>query len=206
MMKEVDTKNPTNDNPIGLKERLTAKISQISETSRYETTLEDIPTQQTYTSYERHVKASSEVLADRFAIGIERAKAKMRATLQRGVRSTILPLSRQYRADRQFGVKRLNGKFATGTLWSKIKSLRGSAAMQIYSNKCGFNKVYTLRKTDNESVGNSLKAFISDYGAPERLTYDGAAVQVGSKTLFQKILRRYEIISKVSAPRRPNEK
>ena len=205
MMKEVGTKEPINNVPMGLKERLTAQVPQISEVNRYETTLEDIPTRQTYTSHERHAKASSEVLADRFAIGIERANATMKATLQRGVRSAILPISRRYRADRQFNVKRLAGKFATDTLWSKTKSLRGTKAMQIYSNKCGFNKVYSLEKADNENVGNSMKAFVSDYGAPEHLTYDGAAVQVGNKTTFQKTLRRYEIKSKVSAPRRPNE-
>ena len=180
-------------------------IPRISEVSRYDGTLEDLPTRQTYTSTERHAKISAEVLADRFAIGIERAKHTLQATLQRGVRSAILPIGRRYRADRQFRVKRLNGKFATDTLWSKTKSLRGNVATQIYSNKNGFSSAYHMTKANNENVGYSLQSFVSDYGAPEYLTYDGAAVQVGRKTIFQTAIRKHEIKTHVSGPRRPNE-
>ena len=37
------------------------------------------------------------------------------------------------------------------------------------------------------------------------MTYDSAAVQVGQHTNFQKSIRKYEIKTHVSAPRRPNE-
>ena len=189
-----------------LKEQLMAKVPrQIAQVTRYENSLEDLPTRQTYSSSERHTKISAEVLADRFGIGLERARATLKATLQRGVRSATLPIGRRYRADRQFGLKRLNGKFATDTLWAKSKSLLGNVASQIYTHKCGFNATYNIPKADNENVGYSLNDFVSDYGAPEHLTYDGAAVQVGRHTLFQKSLRKYQIKNHVSAPRRPNE-
>ena len=184
---------------------LTKLIPRIAEVSRYDDTLEDLPTRQTYTSTERHAKVSAEVLADRFAIGIERAHQTLRATLQRGTRSAILPIGRRYRADRQFRVKRLDGKFATDTLWAKTKSLRGNVATQIYSNKNGFSVAYHMTKANNENVGHSLQSFVNDYGAPEHLTYDGAAVQVGRKTIFQAAIRKYEIKTHVSGPRRPNE-
>ena len=58
---------------------------------------------------------SAELLAGRFGIGLERARHNLKATTQRGTRSALLPISRRYRADRQFGVRRLNGKFATDT-------------------------------------------------------------------------------------------
>ena len=55
--------------PNGMKEILTKQMNNvISEVSRYDDTLEDLPTRQTYTSSERHAKVSAEVLADRFAI------------------------------------------------------------------------------------------------------------------------------------------
>lgn len=189
-----------------LKEQLMAKVPRnIAQVTRYEDSLEDLPTRQTYTSTERHSKISAEVLADRFGIGIERARATLRATLQRGVRSATLPIGRRYRADRQYGVKRLAGKFATDTLWAKSKSLNQNVASQIYSHKCGFNAVYHMAAANNENVGYSLNDVVNDYGAFEHLTYDGAAVQVGRNTLFQKSLRKYYIKSHVSAPRRPNE-
>lgn len=180
-------------------------IPRIAEVSRYDDSLEDLPTRQTYTSTERHAKISAEVLADRFAIGIERARRTLRATLQRGVRSAILPIGRRYRADRQFRIKRLTGKFATDTLWSKTRSLRGNVATQIYSNKNGFSVPYHMARANNENVGYSLQSFVNDYGAPEHLTYDGATVQVGRKTIFQNAIRKYEIKTHVSGPRRPNE-
>ena len=93
---------------------------------------QDLPSRRTFVSMERHAKVSAELLADRFGIGPKRAQRTLRVTTQRGVRSAILPISRRYRADRVFGVKRLNGKFATDTAYGKIKSLRGNVGSQIY--------------------------------------------------------------------------
>ncbi len=76
---------------------------------------QDLPSQRTFVSTEQHVKVSAELLADCFGIGPKRAQRTLRVTTQQGVCSAILPISRQYCADRVFGVKRLNGKFATDT-------------------------------------------------------------------------------------------
>ena len=57
----------------------------------------------------------------------------------------------------------------------------------------------------NEQLGYSLNDFMSAYRAPENMKYDGAAVQVGRHTNFQKSIWKYEIKTHVSAPRRPNE-
>ena len=127
---------------------------------------------------------SAEVLADRFGIGLERAKQTLRATTQRGTGLALLPISRRYRANQQFGIKQLQGKFATNTIWAKSKTLRGNVASQIYSHKCGFNTAYHLESANGENVGYSLSNFVSDYGAPEHLTFNGAAVQVGKNTRF----------------------
>ena len=165
----------------------------------------DLPSRRTFVSSERHVKASAEVIAERFGIGPERAQRTLRVTTQRGVRSAILPLSRRYRADRVFNVQRLTGKFATDTAYGKVKSLRGNVGSQIYSHKCGFKVSYPLMKVDGNHVGDTLTQFIADFGAPEHLTFDGASVQTGPKTKFMQALRRYEIKYHVSGPRRPNE-
>jgi hypothetical protein len=75
----------------------------------------DMPARRTFVSDERHVKVSAELIAEGFGIGPTRAQRTLRVTTQRGIRSAILPISRRYRADRVFGVRRLNGKFATDT-------------------------------------------------------------------------------------------
>ena len=54
-------------------------------------------------------------------------------------------------------------------------------------------------------VGNSLKDFVHDFGAPSHLTFDGAQVQMGKNTLFQSTLRKHDIRFHVSSPRYPNE-
>jgi hypothetical protein len=64
---------------------------------------------------------------------------------------------------------------------------------------------YPIMKANGDSVGDTLTQFISDLGAPEHLTFDGAAVQTGSKTRFMQAIRRYEIKYHVSGPRRPNK-
>jgi hypothetical protein len=174
-------------------------------TTHYDGDLEDVPARRTYVSTERHTHMSAENLAERFYIGPERAKATLRATTQRGIRSAILPIGRRYRADRMFNVRRLNGKFAADTLWSTTKSLRSNVVTQVYTHKCGFNVPYHLSRANNEQVGHSLSNFIHEYGAPNHLTFDGAAVQVGSGMLFKDNLRHAEIRHHVSAPRRPNE-
>ena len=158
----------------------------VAEVTRYDDVLEYFTTRQSYTSIERHRKISDEVLADIFSIGIERARATPRATFQRGKMSYILPISRQYRADRQHIVKRLHGKFATDTIWEESMLLRGNVTSQMYTHKCGFNTSYPIPRSNSEHVGYRLNDFVSDYGAPGQLTYDGAAVQVGRNTNFQK--------------------
>ncbi len=69
---------------------------------------------------------------------------------------------------------------------------------------CGIAS-YLIRKVDGNHVGDTLTQFTSDYGVPEHLTFDGAAMQTGSQPRFMKALRRYESKYLVSGPRRPNE-
>jgi hypothetical protein len=83
--------------------------------------------------------------------------------------------------------------------------LRSNVGSQLYSHKCGFKAAYPIRRVDGNHVGDTLTQFVSDFGAPEHLTFDGAAVQTGPKTKFMQAIRRYEIKYHVSGPRRPNE-
>jgi hypothetical protein len=102
-------------------------------------------------------------------------------------------------------VKRLKGKFATDTAYGKTKSLRSNVGCQLYSHKCGFKAAYPIQKVDGNHVRDTLTQFVSDYGAPEHLTFNGASVQTGPKTRFMDAIRKYEIKYHVSGPRRPNK-
>ena len=85
---------------INLKERLISKIStSCSNISQVQYDHQDIPEPKTFISSERHAKLTAESISEKFGIGLERARATIRATTQRGVRSAILPISRRYRAD-----------------------------------------------------------------------------------------------------------
>ena len=86
---------------VDLKERIIATIRTtrtIPQTST-ETPDDDIPTRRSFVSGDQNRKVTAEVLAERFCIGTERAKATMQATTQRGVRSALLPISQRYKAD-----------------------------------------------------------------------------------------------------------
>ena len=166
---------------------------------------DDIPARRTFVSDERHAKVSTELIAEPFHIGPLRAQRTLRVTTQRGVRSAVLPIARRYQADRAFEVKRLRGKFATDTAYGKVRSLRSNVGCQLYSHKCGFKVAYPIQKVDGDHVGDTLPQFISDFGAPEHLTFDGASVQNGPKTKFMQAIRKYEIKYHVFGPRRPNE-
>ena len=167
--------------------------------------MEDMLEPRSYISTERHASITAEQLSDHFCIGLEQAKRTLRVTHQRGTHSAILLLSRRYRADRRFDIRRLKDSFATDTLFSKVKSLHSNIASQMYSHKCRFKKVYHLRRIDGENVGHTLTEFVHDFGAPDCMVFDGAAVQTGPNTLFNKNLRRSNIHSHLSSPGTPKE-
>ena len=95
-------------------------------------------------SSERHTKLKAAEIGDLWAIGPQRVEATMKATTQRGTRSALMPISRSFRADRMFQVKRLNGKFATDILFSDHKSLSQNTCGQVYSHKFGFAAFLSL--------------------------------------------------------------
>ena len=115
--------------PNGLRERIIEKIGVPELEDHHVKT--DLPMQRTFVSNERHSQINADMLAEKFGISPSTAKRTMNATLQRGVRSAILPLSRRYKADRIYSLTRLNGEFATDTYYGKTKSLLQNTKSQI---------------------------------------------------------------------------
>ena len=82
---------------VNMKVQLVDKVNINASTKHItigETYTEDIPARRTFTSTERHTRITADILAERFCIGPTRAKATIRATMQRGLRSAILLLGR----------------------------------------------------------------------------------------------------------------
>ena len=163
----------------------------------------DVPSTKTFVSKDRHPVVSAESISERWFIGIDNAAQTYKVTTQKGVRSAILPLSRRYRADRHFNRPTLKGKWYTDYMFGRTKSLDGNIGAQVFANREYFCTAYP---TDSKKFcGKALQTFCKEFGAPEKLTFDGAKEQVKSGTDFMKAIREYEIIPHVIEPDRHNQ-
>ena len=78
-------------------------------------------------------------------------------TTQKGVRSAILSLSRRYRIDCHFDRSTLKGKWYTGLMFVRTKSLEGNVGAQVIANKEYF---CTAHPADSKRFyGKALKYF-----------------------------------------------
>ena len=163
----------------------------------------DVPGQKTFRSDERHATVDANELSERWGIGLKQAKQTVKATTQRGVRSALLPLSRRYRADRMFELKRLRQDMYTDTLDGRCKSMDGNRYGQVFANKSFFAAIYPM---DTKSkCGDALREFCNDYGAPRSLTFDGSREQTRPGTEFMKIIRKNDIPFRIIEPERHNQ-
>ena len=108
-------------------------------------------------------------------------------------RSALIPLSRRYRGDIFYQLKRLQGKGYTDTYHGRHLSLEGNKYTQIFTNKQMFAvSIPLLLKSED---GNALKQFIAMYGVPEYLTFDNSAEQYKPGTEFMKHIKSLDKVS-----------
>lgn len=193
-----------NSPTVGMKEMMISEV-KVSSTTMQEKNGVDKPDRQTLVSRDRHERINEDTLANRFGISSKKARETLKCTLQQGTRSALLPLSRRYKANRRYKLRRLDAKFATDTFYSKKKSLIGNTCSQLYSTKFGFHATYNMSTANGEQIGQSLNDFIHEWGVPEHLTFDGAMAQKGRNTLFMNTLRKHHIDWHISQPRTPKE-
>ena len=124
-------------------------------------------------SQSRDLKASAEVIADTWCIGVKKVKTTLESNNQRGTRSDILTLSRRYRFDRVYRLKRLNARFAKDTIFLDIKSLNQNVCAQVFSHKVGFSATYPMRVGSGYTISKSSKYLCHEYGVPDHLTFGG---------------------------------
>ena len=166
-------------------------------------TLQDVPSAQTFQSKERHSTVTPSDLSERWYIGLGQATQMLKATTQWLMRSAILPLARRYCVDRMFVRPCIRGTIYMDTMNGCYKSLDGNRHAQIFANELFFATAYPMEH--KSSAGQALKQFISDFGIPNKLVCDGAAEQVGKRTEFQATVRKHAIDLHVTEPDRHNQ-
>ena len=140
---------------------------------------------------DRHSEVTPELLSRKWKIGLDTARATLRVTTQRGIRTAVAPITRRYRVDNlALHRNRLQGRFFTDTLFSKTLSLSGNKCAQVFTDG-QFSTVYPLESKAH--VGRALARFIDKVGVPESLTADLAGEQAGSSTLFNKLVRFHRV-------------
>ena len=166
--------------------------------------IERLPARRSLVSQERHAHLSVALISELWYIRPKQDKATTDATKQGGIRSSIFPLSRHYRCDQMYDLKRLQGRFAIEIFLADTKLLHGNTCCEVYFHKVIFAACYPKLNAKGDSLGYYLDNLVNDFGAPDHLTFDGFSSQVGKNTRFFKKLRKYSIEHHVSAPWLPN--
>ena len=166
-------------------------------------TKDDLPMARTFHSTERKQNVSAADISERWFIGLPQAANTIKATTQRLLRSTILPLARRYRADRMYERPRFRGVIYMDTLNGKVTSLDGNKYAQVFATSDFFATVYPM--DTNAKAGDALKEFITDFGVPDKVVMDGASEQAGRKTTFMQQLRKHHIDFHITEPERYNQ-
>jgi hypothetical protein len=132
-----------------------------------------------------------EQLADHWMIGLETA------------RQTHCYYPVDTKRDRMYRVPRLQGEWYTDTVEGRCKSRDSKKYGRIYANDAYFAVLYPMDA--KSKAGDALHAFCREYGAPDKLRFDGSKEQTGKNTEFQRQIRKHNIQQHVSEPNMHNQ-
>ena len=119
---------------------------------------------------------SAEDLARWWNIGLNKAKATLRVTTQKGIRNLQNPLTRRLKTQRWRTKRVPKGKWFSDTMHFKCNSVvRQESATQVFTKCKGYDEFYPIVKERNCSDG--LLQLINEVGIPEHLVVDGARAQ-----------------------------
>ena len=151
---------------------------------------------------DRHHGVSPELLAQKWGIGMEKAKATLKCTTQKCIRSAILPLTRRYRTDLMSQrLRRLSTTWYTDTLFAKCKSVVGNTCAQMFTDGNSFAYVHPMKT--KASAGEALQKITKDVGVPNTLISDGAREQTGDATKFKEVTKKLYIDTRTIEPFSP---
>ena len=101
------------------------------------------------------------------------------------------------------GQKNFNAHVYTDTMDDRVASFHGNRYGQVFAKKYYFVDVYPIKKKSH--CGDGLSEFITDYGVPLEMTFDGSKEQTIPSTDFMKKISKYDIDYHILEPDRPNQ-
>ena len=110
------------------------RITDINE-DFFEGRCQDVPSHRTFNSKDRYSDVNTYDLSKIWRIGLGASTMMLKATTQRVLRSAIMPISRQYRADRMFEELRTKGEIFIDKISGRYKSPDGNRYAQVFSKK-----------------------------------------------------------------------
>ena len=85
-------------------------------------------------------------------------------------------------------------------MFSEVKSIRGNACAQLFTN----GKFVHLEPITRKALaGEALQSMVDEVGIPDKLVFDGAKEQVGAKSEFMATVRRYRMATWRTEPYSP---
>ena len=75
-----------------------------------------------------------------------------------------------------FDVRRLHGTMSTDAMDARCQLIHNEKYCQVFSNKQLFVEAYSIKKKSDCHLG--LDKFVKEYGAPDKMTYNGAQEQI----------------------------
>jgi transposase len=145
---------------------------------------------------------STESLAKKWQIGLDKAQATLRATTQTGLWKVINPLGRRYTTR----LPHLRYPVVKKTLYSdtmfakKTKSLRQHTCAQVFTNSVGFTHAYPMKK--KSEAGDRLEKLLRTLQTiPEAIVTDGAGEEIGGD--WKQTIDKYRIHGKRTKPYSP---
>ena len=163
----------------------------------------DVSSAQTFHTKERKMTVTIADLSKRWFIGLAQAEKTIRATTQRLLQSTILPLVRRYCADMMYERPRFRGTVYTDSMHGHYMSFNGNRYAQVFATEELFAAAYPMEV--KSMAGDGLKEFITDYRVPDMIVMDGAAEQMGRKTTFMQQVRKHHTDFHLAKPERYNQ-
>ena len=78
-----------------------------------------------------------------------------------------------------YDMRQIHGTMSTNTIDARFQSIHQGKYLQLFDNNDFFVEAYPIKR--NKDVYKVLDKFLKEYGAPDKMIYDGAGEQVGRK-------------------------
>ena len=134
--------------------------------------MQGVSMSQTFLSKNRNYSTTCEDLSERWGLSISQAALTLKVTTQKLTIYVLMLMAQTYRADLVFDICGIHGTMSTNTMDARFQSIHNEKYCQLFGNKIIFVEAYPIKKKYDCRL--ELDNFIKEYGAPDKMTYDGA--------------------------------